>query len=368
MNLAVAIEGHATAETFGQLVNVRRFLLAHIGILAVRPSRRPAGAARVLAGGGNTRLSGPSPGYGYLVDPTLAFVMALIALILTLITITVNILNFKMSAGHVAVEMQAALLNPTRSLVSNEGGGWGLNVGEFRPTGMELAKVVIDNPGRTGATIADLVLRAEGSEHTVSTHGVRAIAVEKLSDTLGGITTAGGLPHRLEPYDRAVYLIDFWAVADQIFKKEPQLRQVNLWASVKVAGQPHTYESKKRGYWTIRRDWASLISPYSEQSAENIILTELMRVFDEPGQTRWLPQLASKIERRIGRDGDAGDITAALQQVIGPGWDGGDSPFGSHDVWRLMSFGFQVREKLDSVGANVIWTSTPDASSAAPWL
>lgn len=295
------------------------------------------------------------------VDPTLSFVMAVAALLLTLVNITVTVVNFRKSAGHVIVEMNAALLNPTRSLISNDKGTWGLDLGEYNLTGVELAKVVIENPGRTAATITKLDFRVEGSANPDFAMGVRSIAVKKLSETLGGTTTSDGLPHRLEPYDQVVYLLDFWAVANHVFAQEPHLRQINIWASVKVAGQPQAYDSKNHGYWAIRREWVSFIAPYTRRSAHSIILAELMNVFDDPGQGRWLPQLASKIEQRITPESMSTDITSTLQQIIGPGWDG-DSPFGQHDVWRLIAFGFEVKQRLDAIGENVTWAPKIEAS------
>ncbi|GGJ20424.1 hypothetical protein [Paenarthrobacter histidinolovorans] len=294
------------------------------------------------------------------MDPTSSFVMALAALVLTVANITATVVNFRKSAGHVVVEMNAALLNPTRSLLSNDKGTWGLLLGEYRSTGFELAKIVIENPGRTAATITQLDLRVTGSSNPAFAMGVKAITVKKLSETLGGVTTSEGLPYRLEPFDQAVYLVDFWAVVRHVFTQEPHLREINVWVSVKIAGQPRPYDSKSHGYWTIRREWVSFVSPYTQRSAHSIILAELMNVFDDPGEIRWLPQLASRIEQKITPESDPIDITSVLQEIIGPGWDSGGSSLGPHDVWRLMFFGDEVKQRLDAIGKNVIWDPTPD--------
>lgn len=292
------------------------------------------------------------------MDPVVSFWMAFAALLLTVVNIAVTIRNFNMSAGQVEVQMDAALLNPTRSLVANHDGKWGLRLGNYDSTGVELAKVVIENPGRTAATITQLDFRVEGSTNPDFAMGVRSIAVKKLTETLGGTTISDGLPHRLEPYDQVVYLLDFWSIANHVFEQEPQLRQITLWASVKVAGQPEHYHSRKHGHWIIRREWVSFISPYTKRSAHSIILAELMNVFDDPGQSRWLPQLATKIEQRITAESTATDITFVLQELIGPGWDSGDSPFGQSDVWSLIAFGFEVKSRLDAIGDNVTWSQT----------
>ncbi|MGN7149183.1 hypothetical protein ACTHQ6_09355 [Arthrobacter sp. SAFR-179] len=123
------------------------------------------------------------------MDPTLSFVMALIALVLTVVNITVTVVNFNKSAGRVVVEMNAALLNPARSLVANDKGTWGLRLLNYASTGVELVKVVIENPGRTAATIAKLDFRVEGSADADFAMGVKPIAIKNLSRTLGGTSS-----------------------------------------------------------------------------------------------------------------------------------------------------------------------------------
>ncbi|WP_353710745.1 hypothetical protein [Arthrobacter sp. K5] len=103
---------------------------------------------------------------------------------------------------------------------------------------------------------------------------------------MGSTTAADDLPHRLEPYDQVVYLVDFWEVVNYVFAEEPQLRQVNIWVSVKVAGQPQPYDSRKHGYWSIRREWVSVLAPYTKRSAHSVILAALMNVFENAGQIR----------------------------------------------------------------------------------
>ncbi|WP_353710744.1 hypothetical protein [Arthrobacter sp. K5] len=102
------------------------------------------------------------------MDPSLSFVMALAALLLTVVNIVVTVVLFRRSAGQVVVEMNAALLNPARALISNDKGTWGLDLLNYDPTGVELSKIVIENPGRTAATVTKLDIRVEGAANSDS--------------------------------------------------------------------------------------------------------------------------------------------------------------------------------------------------------
>lgn len=289
------------------------------------------------------------------MDPTLSFVMALAALLLTVVNILVTVVLFKKAAGQVVVEMNTALLNPARALTANDKGTWGLDPLEYDPTGVELAKIVIENPGRTAATITKLDIRVEGSTDSDFAMGLRPIAIKQLSSTLGNTTADDRLPYRVEPYDQVVYLVDFWGVVNYVFAEEPQLRQINIWASVKVAGQPEPFDSRKHGYWTIRRGWISVLAPYTSRSAHSIILAELLDVFEDPGQNPYLADLATRLEQRISAESESQEITSALQQILGPGGDFDGSIFGSYNVWALITFGFNMKRRLEGLGEKVIW-------------
>lgn len=288
------------------------------------------------------------------MDPTLSFVMASAALLLTVVNIAVTVVLFKKAAGQVVVEMNTALLNPARALIANDKGAWGLDPLNYGPTGVELAKIVIENPGRTAATITKLDIRVEGSADPDFAMGLKPVAIKKLSNT----TADDRLPYRLEPYDQVVYLVDFWGVVNYAFAEEPQLQQIKIWASAKVAGQPQPYDSRKHGYWTIRREWISVLAPYTSRSAHSIILAELMNVFENSGQNPYLADLATRLEQRISAESESQEITSALQQILGPGGDFDGSIFGSYDVWALIMFGFEMKRRLEDLGDKLIWATS----------
>ncbi|QSZ49579.1 hypothetical protein [Arthrobacter sp. D5-1] len=287
------------------------------------------------------------------MGPELSFNMALAALLLTLGTIIVTLMNFHKSAGRVTVEMNAALLDPARSLLSNNKGKWGLDTQDHGRRGIELAKIVIENPGRTGATITGVAFRIEGAKDPDLAMGVVPLETRHLGHT----TTAIGIPHRLEPYDQVVYLVDFWSAVRSTFADEPNLRQLNILATVKVAGQPHPYTSTNHGYWTIRREWASVVAPYQKQTAQNVILEALTNVFSNSGQNSYLIDIASEVERRLNAESSSTDITTTLQNVLGPGGPYNNRELlGDYDVLSLVWFGNDVKQRFEEIGANLIWS------------
>lgn len=291
------------------------------------------------------------------MDPTLSFVMALAALLLTVVNVVVTVVLFGKSAGQVVVEMNAALLNPARALIANDKGTWGVDALIHGSRGIELSKIVIENPGRTAATVTKLEIRVEGSADSDFAMGVRPLAIKQLSNTLGHTTAGDDLPHRLEPYDQVVYLVDFWAVVNYVFAEKPQLRQINIWASVKVAGQPQPYDSKKHGYWSIRREWVSLLPPYTKRSAHSVILAELVNVFENSGRNPYLEDLASRLEQCISAESESQEIASALQQILGPSGDFDGAILGSYDVWALIMFGFDLKRRLTVLGDDLIWAN-----------
>lgn len=290
--------------------------------------------------------------------------MALVALTLSLVNTLVSVIIFRKAAGRVVVQMNTSLLNPGRSLLSNDKGTWGLDTHTYDENGVELAKIVIENPGRTAATLTMVELRIEGSKDPDLAMAVRPIEVRHI----GGVSSVPNFNYRLEPFDQVVYLVDFWSVVSYVFNEEPELRQINVCASVKVAGQNNRYDSKKHGYWTIRREWASLRGPYMRRTARSVILAELVNVFDNPGHNPYLTDLSVKLENQLSHASSPADITEALQQIalLGGEYRG---ILGDVNVWALIRFGWDVKHRLQTLGQQVIWpraTELSDENTADP--
>jgi hypothetical protein len=139
---------------------------------------------------------------------------------------------------------------------------------------VELAQVIIENPGRTGVTVTGVGLRVEGlsrAKHVLVTP--RAFLLEGY----GGAEARPEDYFRLEPYDRRTLLFDYWSVVDAEFDKDPSLREMAIHAEVTVAGHDHAFASKGHGYWRIQRGFVSAIKGHTIRRPRNIVLTEFLK-------------------------------------------------------------------------------------------
>ncbi|MEE9095732.1 hypothetical protein [Pseudarthrobacter phenanthrenivorans] len=80
-----------------------------------------------------------------------------------------------------------------------------------------------------------------------------------------------------------------------------------------------------------------------------------MNVFENPGQNPYLADLATRLEERISTKSEPQEITSALQQILLPRGDFDGSIIGAHDVWALITFGFELKRRLEDLGEKVIW-------------
>lgn len=198
-----------------------------------------------------------------------------IALIVSAITAFITWKNHHDSGGRVKVQMNTAAYQPyagTGSLLRNDKGTFFLQ--ESRDPSVELAQIIIENPGRTGVTVTGVGLRIEGlnrANYTVITP--RAFLLEGF----GGSDARPDDYFRLEPYDRRALLFDYWSLVDSEFEKDPSLQELTIHAQVTVAGHDDPFDSKHHGYWRIKRNFVSAVGGHTIRRPRNIILTEFLR-------------------------------------------------------------------------------------------
>lgn len=181
----------------------------------------------------------------------------------------------KDSGGRVQVRMNAAAYFPyagTSKLGCNDEGEFFLN--ESPEPSVELAQIIIENPGRTGVTVTGVRLRIVGLNRANYT------TIKPRSFLLEGYGGSGARPEdhfRLDPYDRRSLLFDYWSIVDAEFDKDPSLRELSLFAEVTVAGHSHPFDSKRHGYWRIKRHFVSAFGGHTIRRPRNIVLTEFLR-------------------------------------------------------------------------------------------
>lgn len=238
------------------------------------------------------------------VEPTanggasLSDVLGVLAFFLSLIVATIGWRNYRESGGRVSVKMFPAYYRPFAGIAS-------LHVGQTknmslatRPGGavIEMAEVVIQNAGRTGVTVTGVSLKVA--------HGAAILGyAPPRTFTLNGFPgheTDGETYFRIDPYDQRTFLIDYWAVVDAAFKKNPELRDVHIFVEVTVAGHDRPCDSKKMGYWRIFRDHISALpSRASRRPRDAFLLAMLRSTSPDLSLMNSLDFIALEVERQL---------------------------------------------------------------------
>lgn len=197
-----------------------------------------------------------------------------IALIVSAITAFITWRVHLDSGGRVKVKMNAAAYVPfsgAGKLVRNDSGAFLLQ--ESPEPSVELAQVIIENPGRTGVTVTGVALRIEGLNRSNYSVTPRSFLLEGF----GGEDAQPETYFRIEPYDRRTVFFDYWSVVDAEFDRDPSLRELAIHAEVAVAGHDDPFDSKNHGYWRIQRHFVSAVAGHTIRRPRNIILTEFLR-------------------------------------------------------------------------------------------
>lgn len=164
-----------------------------------------------------------------------------------------QIMKHFLEGGRVRVYLNTAVWEPGHNIATNRSGKFALRGGSekhsvTRGQALELAQLVVENPGRTAVTIYSPGLHFSGHGRKNNTVVPRMFA---LGDSLGpdGATTETVV--RLEPYERATFLLDYWAGIPRLIKNSPTGRIV-VRGHVSVAGRtkrPQRSSFRKR--WKI---------------------------------------------------------------------------------------------------------------------
>lgn len=157
-----------------------------------------------------------------------------------------EIYKFTLEWGRVRVRMHCGKLErhmlgtSTRSwdsLAARNKDGWYL----------EVAVVDVENPGKTAVTISEVSLDL-GRQYLFRS-GRRSVSPQHLEGP--GATTEGTV--RLEPFDRAQFLFDFWQIVQPVTGGKDEISlPVSLRASVRVAGRRRRRRSPWRKRWRVQ--------------------------------------------------------------------------------------------------------------------
>lgn len=213
--------------------------------------------------------------------------VALVGLVFTVIK------TYRLEGGRVVVSFDPGVWNPGIGLfhvVSKNGSMVGIDGKLFsrddKRRGVECAVVTVENASRTGLTILNVGVSFKGRRirRRLWRRSRNFIAPRCFRSKSHGVATFDREhdPIRLEPYSQAVYLMDVHSVIDAarqelLRRRKGGFRQVNLRASVKVAGRRNPIRSRYRRRWRVPGDAASLFGYSRTIPVESLISLELAR-------------------------------------------------------------------------------------------
>lgn len=178
----------------------------------------------------------------------------------------------KSTAGRAMVLLKLAGFEPMRGALNTTEEGKFKRQGNESPF-MELAQIVVENPGRFPVTLRKVTLRVYGTSVKKRTVTPRVFKLTNMwSDSAATDTYK-----RLGSYDHVTYLMDFWSIVDSEFKKDDTLHKLTIRAEVEIAGHRRVFRSKAK--WVFYSDTLSALEDQTQRRTEDIALSELVRAY-----------------------------------------------------------------------------------------
>ncbi|MUL41513.1 hypothetical protein FZ103_10050 [Streptomonospora sp. PA3] len=185
----------------------------------------------------------------------LALGVSLLSFGVALVALGWQITKHFLDGGRVNVYLNTAVWEPEFKLVTNHSGRHQLQDDASARSvthgrALELAQLVVENPGRVPVTIYSPGLSFSG--HGKKKHSVvpRMLAT---GDSFGPNNAVTDTVVRLDPYDRVTFLLDYWSVTPSLLKDAPTGRVV-VRGYVGVAGRTsRPQKSSWRRRWRITR-------------------------------------------------------------------------------------------------------------------
>jgi len=184
---------------------------------------------------------------------TWALVVSLLSFGIALVALGWQVTKHFLNGGRVKVYLNTAVLEPEFMLATNRSGRFVLQNDNAahsvtRGRALELAQLVVENPGRVPVTVYSPGLSISG--HGKKNHSLvpRMFATEA---SFGPDKAVADTVVRLEPYARVTFLLDYWSVMPSLLKEAPKGR-VLVRGFVGVAGRTkRPQKSSWRRRWRI---------------------------------------------------------------------------------------------------------------------
>lgn len=185
-----------------------------------------------------------------------AFGVSMLSFLIALSALGWQVTKHFLDGGRVKVYLNTAILYPEYMIATNRSGKHALKNEHpaeevtRRGKALDLAQLVVENPGRTSVTIYSPGLQFSG--HGKKNHTV----VPRMFETEGTFGPDGAVTDtvvRLEPYARVTFLLDYWSSVPGLLMKAPR-GYVDIRGHVSVAGRTNRpRRSSYRKRWRIHR-------------------------------------------------------------------------------------------------------------------
>ncbi|MER7758652.1 hypothetical protein [Streptomyces sp. NPDC097619] len=215
--------------------------------------------------------------------PAFALVVSLLSFTVAVTTLGWQVVKHVLDGGRVRVQLNAAVLSESAMAV-NDTGKWGIAYPPFdggAPSAhLEVAHLVVENPGRYGVTVHGPALVVSGARA-----GRYAICPALFGFT-GDETVSTQSLVRLEPYSRVTFLLDYWDVVESVRERRDGSGDteetaagggVRLRGMVRVAGRRKPRKSSRWRAWRIPNDAWTSRSDVTELDPHTVMWRELYR-------------------------------------------------------------------------------------------
>lgn len=182
-----------------------------------------------------------------------------------------------LDGGRVKVYLNTAIWNPEFMIATRQSGHFSIpNDDKARQIthghALELAQLVVENPGRSALTIHSPGLVVQGHEKRKYTIVPRRFST---GDNFGHDKAIDEAEVRLEPYDRVTFLLDCWSLVPGLLDGS-RAGSITLRGAVRVAGKSHKVQkSRWRRRWVIRKGTYTAIEGSPKFTPFSVLWREL---------------------------------------------------------------------------------------------
>lgn len=208
---------------------------------------------------------------------TLALIVALLSFGIAIVALVWQVTKHFLDGGRVKVYLNTAVWEPEFMLATNRSGRFALQNDSaahsvLQGRALELAQLVVENPGRVPVTIYSPGLSISG--HGKKNHSL-VPRMFRTQDSFGPDRAVTDTVIRLEPYGRVTFLLDYWSVIPSLLKEAPKGR-VSVRGIVGVAGRtkrPQKSSWKRR--WQIDKTMYTAIEGSPEFTPLSVLWREM---------------------------------------------------------------------------------------------